>query len=153
VDGLDRRVLAHEEADHQRRAAHHQAHVRCVRERVAAADLLGGPAVGEPEVDAVLDAELHLAGIDEREHRAGPGVRLHDHLVAGPAAHDLGDAAGQREVHGAGRIGTDGDRLRQALALREGVDGKRDGDQGHDESEREYRAAHGPPRLRRDSVL
>ena len=153
VDGLDRRVLPHEEPDHQRRAAHHEPHVGRVGERVATADLMSGAAVGEPEVDSVLDAELHLARIDERQHRAGPGVRLDGHLIAGPAAHDLGDAAGQREVHRAGGVGPDGDRLRQGLALRDGPDGEGYGDQGHDESEREHRAAHGPPRPRRDAAL
>src|SRR5439155_793009 len=83
VDVLDRRLLAHEEPDHQRRAAHHEPHVRRVRERVPAADLVGGSAVGEPQIDAVLDAELHLTAIDERQHRAGAGVRLYDlHAVS-----------------------------------------------------------------------
>jgi len=132
--------------DYQRRAAHHEPHVRRVRERIPAADLVGGPAVGEPQIDAVLDAELHLTAIDERQHRAGAGVRLYDHLVTGRATHHLGDAAGEREVHGSGRVGADGDRFGQR-ALRGGADGERTGGEGHDESKREQRAAHRSPRI------
>src|SRR5438105_5664231 len=131
VDVLDRRLLAHEEPDHQRRAAHHEPHVRRVRERIPAADLVGGSAVGEPQIDAVLDAELHLTAIDERQHRAGAGVRLYDHLVTGRPTHHLGDAAAEREVHGSGRVGADGDRFGQR-ALRGGADGERTGGEGHD---------------------
>jgi hypothetical protein len=140
VHALDGRVLAHEEPDHQRRAAHHQPDVRRVRERIAAADLLRGAAVREPQIDAVLDAELHLTAVDEREHRAGPGVRLDDHLIPGGAAHDLGDPAGQREVHGPRRVRAERDRFRHRRALRDGA-GHEGGDRGgQDEGQGETHA-------------
>jgi hypothetical protein len=41
-----------------------------VWEGVAAADLEARPAVGERHVDGVVEAELDLAGVEEREERA-----------------------------------------------------------------------------------
>ena len=143
VDALDRRVLAHEEPDHQRRAAHDQPDVRRVRERIAAADLLGGSAVCEPQIDAVLDAELHLARVDERQHGAGPGVWLDDHLIPGGAAHHLGDAARQREIHGPGRIRAERDRFRQGLTLRGRAGRERADGGGQDERQGQRNAKRG----------
>ena len=142
VDVLDRRVLPYEQTDHQRRPAHHQPHVCRMRERVAAADLLGRPAIGQPEIHRVLNPELQLAGIDERQHGARARVRLDDHLIPGPTAHDLGDAAGQREEHGAGWISPDGDRLWR-LALSECASGERSGGHGEHEGQGKDRATVG----------
>ncbi len=78
-------------------------------ERVTAADLeTFGSLIGERHVDGIVDAEVNFAGIEQRQERARPRVRLNNHLKRRALAGDLREAARQSIEYRARRIGSDG---------------------------------------------
>src|SRR5206468_727781 len=57
-----------------------------------------------PEIHGVHETEVDFAGVQERQHRAGSRVGLHDHLVPGMGRDDLGKPTRHRVVGRARRI-------------------------------------------------
>ncbi len=107
LDGLDRRVVPHEQTDLDREHDGDGTQV-LVRAPVEGADAV----IGVIELERVGKAEINFPRIDQRDAGAGAARWLHARLDASGLVEHLGDGCADRVGQRALRAGADPDRLR-----------------------------------------